>query len=71
MLNKELENALNQAFKRARDLQHEFMTVEHLLLALLDNPSAAEILKACGANLTELRQDLVTFLDEVRYLILW
>ena len=69
MLNKELENALNQAFKRARDLQHEFMTVEHLLLALLDNPSAAEILKACGANLTELRQDLVTFLDETTPLL--
>ena len=69
MLNKELENALNQAFKRARDLQHEFMTVEHLLLALLDNPSAAEILKACGANLTELRQDLITFLDETTPLL--
>ena len=69
MLNKELENALNQAFKRARELQHEFMTVEHLLLALLDNSSAAEILKACGANLTELRQDLVTFLDETTPLL--
>jgi len=69
MLNKELENALNQAFKRARELQHEFMTVEHLLLALLDNSSAAEILKACGANLTELRKDLVTFLDETTPLL--
>ena len=69
MLNKELENALNQAFKRARDLQHEFMTVEHLLLALLDNSSAAEILKACGANLTELRQDLILFLDETTPLL--
>ena len=69
MLNKELENALNQAFKRARDQQHEFMTVEHLLLALLDNSSAAEILKACGANLTELRQDLITFLDETTPLL--
>jgi len=69
MLNKELENALNQAFKRARDLQHEFMTVEHLLLALLDNSSAAEILKACGANLTELRQELILFLDETTPLL--
>ncbi len=69
MLNKELENALNQAFKRARDQHHEFMTVEHLLLALLDNSSAAEILKACGANLTELRQDLLTFLEETTPLL--
>jgi ATP-dependent Clp protease ATP-binding subunit ClpA len=69
MLNKELENALNQAFKRAREQQHEFMTVEHLLLALLDNSTAAEILKACGANLNELRQDLITFLDETTPLL--
>ena len=69
MLNKELENALNQAFKRAREQHHEFMTVEHLLLALLDNPSAADILKACGANLSELRQDLITFLDETTPLL--
>ena len=69
MLNKELENALNQAFKRAREQQHEFMTVEHLLLALLDNASAAEILQACGANLNELRQDLITFLDETTPLL--
>jgi len=69
MLNKELENALNQAFKRAREQHHEFMTVEHLLLALLDNSSAAEILKACGANLNELRQDLITFLEETTPLL--
>jgi len=69
MLNKELENALNQAFKRAREQQHEFMTVEHLLLALLDNPSATEILQSCGANLNELRQDLITFLDETTPLL--
>ena len=69
MLNKELENALNQAFKRAREQHHEFMTVEHLLLALLDNSSAADILKACGANLTELRQDLLNFLEETTPLL--
>jgi ATP-dependent Clp protease ATP-binding subunit ClpA len=69
MLNKELENALNQAFKRAREQLHEFMTVEHLLLALLDNPSAADILNACGADLNELRQDLITFLDETTPLL--
>ncbi len=69
MLNKELESALNQAFKRARELHHEFMTVEHLLLALLDNPSAAEILTACGADLKELRRDLTNFLDETTPLL--
>ena len=69
MLNKELESALNQAFKRAREQHHEFMTVEHLLLALLDNSSAAEILKACGANLNELRQDLINFLNETTPLL--
>ncbi len=69
MLNKELESALNQAFKRARDLSHEFMTVEHLLLALLDNASATEILKSCGADMKELRHDLIAFLDETTPLL--
>ena len=64
MLNKELEQTLNNAFKRARQLNHEFMTVEHLLLALLDNDAAASILRACGASLETLRKDLSTFLDE-------
>ncbi len=64
MLSKELEFTLNLAFKEARDKRHEFMTVEHLLLALLDNPAAAEVLRACGADLAALKQDLQTFLDE-------
>ncbi len=64
MLNKELELTLNNAFKRARQLNHEFMTVEHLLLALLDNEAATSILRACGASLESLRKDLSTFLDE-------
>ncbi len=64
MLNKELELTLNNAFKRARQLNHEFMTVEHLLLALLDNDAAISILRACGASLESLRKDLSTFLDE-------
>ena len=64
MLNKELELTLNNAFKRARQLNHEFMTVEHLLLALLDNDAAVSILRACGASLESLRKDLSTFLDE-------
>ena len=64
MLNKELELTLNSAFKQARDLNHEFMTVEHLLLALLDNPVASDILRACGANIDNLRKDVTEFLNE-------
>lgn len=63
MLSKELEYTLNQAFKQARDNWHEFMTVEHLLLALLDNPSASPILRACGADIEALRDDLTDFID--------
>ncbi|MCU0972012.1 MAG: ATP-dependent Clp protease ATP-binding subunit ClpA [Gammaproteobacteria bacterium] len=62
MLSKELEFTLNQAFREARDKRHEFMTVEHLLLALLDNPAAVEVLRACGADLERLRGDLQAFL---------
>jgi len=69
MLSKELENSLNTAFKQARDRNHEFMTVEHLLLALLDNASAADVLRACGANLDILRKDLYEFLDETTPLL--
>ena len=64
MLDKELEHTLNDAFRRIRERRHEFMTVEHLLLALLDNRSAAEVLKACGANLNVLHNDLVKFIDD-------
>ena len=51
MLSKELEFSLNRAFKEARTKHHEYMTVEHLLLSLLDNPTAARVLRACGAGL--------------------
>ena len=64
MLSRELEVTLNLAFKMAREQRHEFMTVEHLLLALLDNPSAAKVLKACGANMNLLRQDLTQFIRD-------
>lgn len=64
MLNKELEFTLNLAFKEAKDKRHEFMTVEHLLLALLDNPSAANVLQACEANIEELRHNLEEFVQE-------
>lgn len=62
MLSKELEYTLNNAFKEARDKRHEFMTVEHLLLALLDNPSANPILRACGVDIEALRRDLADFI---------
>ncbi|MFZ4077250.1 MAG: ATP-dependent Clp protease ATP-binding subunit ClpA [Legionellaceae bacterium] len=64
MLNKELEFTLNLAFREAKEKRHEFMTVEHLLLSLLDNPSAGNVLQACEANVESLRRDLVEFIDE-------
>ncbi|HSN52927.1 MAG TPA: ATP-dependent Clp protease ATP-binding subunit ClpA [Woeseiaceae bacterium] len=64
MLSSELEFCLNEAFQRARDQRHEFMTVEHLLLALLDIPQVHEILKACNSNTTELRRQLTEFIEE-------
>ncbi len=64
MLSKELEFTLNLAFKEAREKNHEFMTVEHLLYALLGNPSAVEVLRACGGNLEQLKHDVSNFLDE-------
>ena len=64
MLSKELEFTLNLAFKEAREKNHEFMTVEHLLYALLGNPSAVEVLRACGGNLEQLKQEVGTFLEE-------
>ncbi|GAD79326.1 ATP-dependent Clp protease ATP-binding subunit ClpA [Vibrio ezurae] len=69
MLNKELETSLNGAFSQARDKRHEFMTVEHLLLALLDNQSAKEALKACGAILDTIRQELDVFIEQTTPLI--
>ncbi len=64
MLNKELEFTLNLAFKEAKEKRHEFMTVEHLLLSLLDNPSAEHVLQACDANIDVLRRDLLEFINE-------
>jgi len=64
MLSKELETTLNTAFQAAREKRHEFMTVEHLLLALLDNTAAAHVLKACGTDISVLREKLTLFLDE-------
>ena len=69
MLSKDLEVTLNQAFKGARIKRHEFMTVEHLLLALLDNEVAAKVLRACGADLNKLRNELTDFVDSTTPLI--
>ena len=69
MLSSELEFCLNEAFQRARDERHEFMTVEHLLLALLDIPTVHEILKACDGNIPELRRQLLECIDEQTPLI--
>ncbi|MDM3871943.1 ATP-dependent Clp protease ATP-binding subunit ClpA [Porticoccus sp. W117] len=69
MLSRDLEVTLNLAFKGASSRRHEFMTVEHLLLALLDNESAATVLKACGAELNDLRRDLDEFIESTTPLI--
>ena len=69
MLSKDLEQTLNEAFRGARSKRHEFMTVEHLLLALLDNNDAIRVLKACGADIGGLRGDLVEFVDATTPLI--
>ena len=69
MLSKDLEQTLNDAFRGARSKRHEFMTVEHLLLALLDNNDAIRVLKACGADIGGLRGDLVEFVDATTPLI--
>lgn len=69
MLNKDLELTLNLAFRFARERRHEYMTVEHLLLALLDNPAAGDALKSCGANIDRLRVDLSSFIDSTTPLI--
>jgi ATP-dependent Clp protease ATP-binding subunit ClpA len=64
VLSNELEYCLNDAFHRAREARHEYLTVEHLLLAILDTPKVREILRACGADLTKLKQDLKEHIDQ-------
>ena len=63
MLSRELEVTLNFAFKDARRKKHELISVEHLLFALLENASATEVLRACGANLDELKESLEEFVN--------
>ena len=69
MLSKELEFCLNAAFKEARTQRHEFITVEHLLLALLDVPSVVEVLKACGSGIDNLRRELSDYIRETTPLV--
>jgi len=69
MLSKELELSLNQSFRSAYEKRHEFISVEHLLLAMLDNAAAIEVLKACGAQIEVLRQELTEFLEQTTPLI--
>ncbi len=64
MLSNELEYCLNDAFHQAREARHEYLTVEHLLLAVLDTPKVREILRACGADLAQLRQELKEHIDQ-------
>ncbi len=64
MLSNELELCLNEAFQSAREARHEFMTVEHLLLAIIDTPKVHEVLRACGADAVRLRKELQEFIDQ-------
>ena len=64
MISQELEVSLHMAFVEARQKRHEFITVEHLLLAMLDNPSAAQVLRACAANIEDLRKVLGDFVQQ-------
>ncbi|MGL4574752.1 MAG: Clp protease N-terminal domain-containing protein, partial [Burkholderiaceae bacterium] len=64
MIAQELEVSLHAAFVDARAARHEFITVEHLLLALLDNPSASDVLKACAANIEDIRKQLTNFIKD-------
>ena len=69
MLSKELENTLNETFRMARARRHEFITVEHLLLALLDDAAATAVFNACQVNMDELRGELVEFIDSTTPLL--
>ena len=64
MLSQELEFCLNDAFAGAREARHEFMTVEHLLLAIVDTPKVREVLKSCGADTAKLKTELKQFIDQ-------
>jgi ATP-dependent Clp protease ATP-binding subunit ClpA len=69
MFSRDLEFCLNEAFRRAREKRNEYMTVEHLLLALLDIPEVDDILRQCSANVEQLRRDLTEFIDQTTPLL--
>ena len=69
MLNRELEDTLSAAFQAAKEKRHEFITVEHLLLALLENYEAHQVLAACGANFDGIRKNLADFIEETTPLL--
>ncbi|MAV29824.1 MAG: ATP-dependent Clp protease ATP-binding subunit ClpA [Cycloclasticus sp.] len=69
MLNKELEESLNDAFKKAHEKRHEFITVEHLLLAMMSNKSACEVFQSAGGNIEKMKADLEVYLEESTPLI--
>ena len=69
MLSAELEYCLNEAFQKARDSRHEFLTVEHLLLAISDIPGVVDVLNACGADAPRLRKDLQDHIEETTPLL--
>ena len=69
MLSKDLELTLNLAFTDAREKRHEYMTVEHLLLALLDNANSVSVLRACGADVEKLHRQLVNFIEETSHIL--
>ncbi len=69
MLSRELELCLNDAFRGARDMRHEFMTVEHLLLVMLDEPRVQQLLISCGSDINRLKKDLISFIGETTPLI--
>ena len=64
MLSKELEECLNDTFLQAREARHEYLTVEHLLLAILDTPKVREVLRACGADLAKFKQELKEHIEQ-------
>jgi ATP-dependent Clp protease ATP-binding subunit ClpA len=64
VLSNELEYCLNDAFHQAREARHEYLTVEHLLLAILDTPKVREVLRACGADLAKFKQELKEHIDQ-------
>ena len=67
MISQKLEQILNRSIKRANEKRHEFLTLENVLLSMLEDETVSEVLNDCGANLSDLKKDLTTFLNEESY----